>query len=183
MAKDEVDEVASCNFQPGQCRVLSLEPETLTEVVDTFVTIAEACGVRERGEELSESFWDGVEQISHATSLSSNNAKPRVLFMEWLNPCFDAGHWIPDMLEHSGCVSALPNKTKSTRKSVQVSWQQIYDSDPDVIIIGCCGFDMKRNEEDARASMKKLEPLRAYRNNRIYASDGNLYFARYVSVS
>lgn len=183
VAKEEVDEVASCNFKLDQCRVLSLEPETLTEVVGSFVIIAAACGVRERGEELSEFFWEGVQQISHATSLSANNEKPRVLFMEWLNPCFDAGHWIPDMLDQSGCVSALPKTKNTTRKSVQVSWQQIYDSDPDVIIIGCCGFDMKRNEEDAIASVKKLEPLRAYRNNRIYASDGNLYFARYVSVS
>ena len=179
VAKDEVDTEVMCNFTPGQCKVISLEPETLTEVVDTFVTVADICGVRERGVELHQQFWEDVKKISHATSLStrSESKKPSVLFMEWLNPPFDAGHWICDMLDHSATKSALPS-TKNTRKSIQLTWEQIYVSDPDVIMIGCCGFDRKRNEADARASIKKLEPLRAYKNNRIYASDGNLFFAR-----
>ena len=84
------------------------------------------------------------------------------------------------MLEYAGCSSALPlpSEGKGTRKSIQLHWQQIYDSDPDVVIIGCCGFDMIRNEDDARAAIKQLEPLRAFQTNNIYASDGNLYFAR-----
>eukprot|EP00571_Detonula_confervacea_P008212 CAMPEP_0172322392 /NCGR_PEP_ID=MMETSP1058-20130122/45748_1 /TAXON_ID=83371 /ORGANISM="Detonula confervacea, Strain CCMP 353" /LENGTH=672 /DNA_ID=CAMNT_0013038125 /DNA_START=44 /DNA_END=2062 /DNA_ORIENTATION=+ len=177
VSKSDVDQEVACNFRPGQCKVLSLEPESLEEVVETFVTVAEACGVKERGVELKAKFWEGGQQILEAASLSRSKDKPTVLFFEWLSPPFDAGHWIPDMLELSGCVSAVP-WSKNTRKSVELSWQQIYDCDPDVVIVGCCGFDMSRNEEDARAARKKLEPLRAYRNNRIYASDGNLYFAR-----
>lgn len=178
VAKDDVDEEVACNFRPGHCKVLSLEPESLEEVVETFVTIADACGVKERGSQLSQRFREGGSEVLHATSLTKVERKPRVLFAEWLAPFFDAGHWIPDMLALSGCESALPTQSKSTRKSVGLAWQQVYDSDPDVVVIGCCGFDLKRNEEDARAVMAKLKPLRAFRNNRIYASDGNLYFAR-----
>ena len=177
VAKSDVDQEVACNFRPGQCKVLSLEPESLEEVVDTFITVAEACGVRERGVELKNKFWEGTQQSLQATSHSKTKSKPTVLFFEWLSPPFDAGHWIPDMLEQSGCVSAVP-WSKNTRKSVELSWSEIYDCDPDVVIVGCCGFDMIRNEEDARAARQKLEPLRAYRNKRIYASDGNLFFAR-----
>ena len=142
--------------------MLSLEPESLEEVITTFVTVAEACGVRQRGIDLARKFREGMEQVSHATSISKRDKKPTVLFLEWLDPPFDAGHWIPDMLERSGCVSALPS-SKSTQKSIQLSWEKIYDSDPDLVIIGCCGFDLKRNEDDARAAVEKLRPLRAFR--------------------
>ena len=178
MAKDAVDSEVSCNLPKS--KLLSLEPETLNEVVDTFIAIADACGVKERGIDLSKQFWHDTNQILKATSFSKKDKKPKVLFMEWLNPPFDAGHWITDMLEYAGCSSALPlpSEGKGTRKSIQLDWQQIYDSDPDVVIIGCCGFDMIRNEDDARAAIKQLEPLRAFQTNNIYASDGNLYFAR-----
>ena len=85
------------------------------------------------------------------------------------------------MFQHSGCTSAFlssSSATKNTCKSVQLTWDKIYQCDPDVVIIGNCGFDLKRNEEDARLAMSKLEPLRAFREQRVYASDGNLYFAR-----
>ena len=89
MAKDAVDSEVACNFP--KCKVSSLEPETLDEVVDTFISIAENCGVKERGIELSKQFWHDTNQILQATSLSKKDKKPKVLFMEWLNPPFDAG--------------------------------------------------------------------------------------------
>src|SRR5210317_1246012 len=71
VAKDEVDNEVACNFTPGQCKVISLEPESLEEVVDTFITTAEACGVKERGEELKSKFWKDVEKVKEAVSLSN----------------------------------------------------------------------------------------------------------------
>ncbi|KAL7540376.1 hypothetical protein ACHAXR_010054 [Thalassiosira sp. AJA248-18] len=180
VAMDAVDSEIACNFRPGQCKVLSLEPESLEEVVETFVTVAEACGVTDKGVKLKEKFWEGCRQISHATSLSKKGGtKPTVLFFEWMDPPFDAGHWIPDMVKQSGCSSAAAlSCSKNTRKSVQLSWEQVYGCDPDVVIVGCCGFDLRRNEEDARAAKKKLEKLRAFQEGKIFASDGNLFFAR-----
>ncbi|KAL9179378.1 hypothetical protein ACHAXT_008668 [Thalassiosira profunda] len=150
VAKDEVDGEVACNFAPGQCKVLSLEPESLEEVIGTFKTVADACGVKQRGIDLAR---------------------------KMVRSAIDAGHWIPDMLAQSGCASALPH-SKNTRKSVQLSWEQIYESDPDVVIVGCCGFDLKRNKADAKTAVERLRPLRAFREGRIYAADGNLYFAR-----
>ena len=176
--KDEVDEEVACSFKPGQCRVLSVQPESLNQVVDTFVTIAEACGVPQRGMILKNKFWEDVSRIQQAVALSKVKSRPTVLFLEWLDPPFDAGHWIPNMFEMSGCLSALSIITKSTKKSIEIKWEQVYECDPDIVMIGCCGFDLQRNLTDAIGSVKKLKSLRAFHENRIYASDGNLYFAR-----
>ena len=188
VAKDEVDSTVACKLPPNQCKVISLEPESLTEVAETFVTIAQACGVKERGEELKQLFWEGAERVKKITQKSTTRITtnhddgttttlPKVLFMEWIDPPFNAGHWIVDMVAWSGCTTASSFVT-NTCKSVQLSWQQIYDADPDLVVIACCGFDLKRNEKDAREARKRLEPLRAFREERIYAADGNLYFAR-----
>ena len=146
--------------------------------------------VKERGIEIATKFWKDVERIRYAITSSRTSSvavsstspppKPRVLFLEWLNPPYDAGHWIPDMIELSGCVSAiiLSETKKTTNKSVQLSWEQIYNSDPDIVIIGCCGFDLHRNMLDILTVRNKLQPLRAYIDGRIYATDGNMYFAR-----
>ena len=101
VAKDEVENEVACNFRPGQCKVISLEPESLVEVVDTFVTTAEACGVKERGEELKSMFWSDVSKVQEAVALSSKkkegkHQQPRIMFLEWLDPPYDAGHWIPE---------------------------------------------------------------------------------------
>ncbi|KAL7495069.1 hypothetical protein ACHAWT_005571 [Skeletonema menzelii] len=182
VAKSEVDNEVACNFRPGQCKVISLEPESLEEVVDTFVTTAHACGVPERGDELKSKFWEAAKKVQEVVSLSSKRKegkeKPRIMFLEWLDPPYDAGHWIPDMFAWSGCTSSLDASQKPTRKSVRILWEQLYDCDPDVVLIGCCGFDLKRNLMDSIQAMDKLKPLRAFREGRIYAADGNLFFAR-----
>jgi iron complex transport system substrate-binding protein len=174
VAKDEVDREVACTLPTST--VLSLEPESLEEVAGSFITVGEACGVMDRGEKLHSLFWEGVDQVFKATSKRSSR-RPTIMFMEWLDPPFDGGHWIPDMIERSGCSSPLPT-SKPSRKSVQLTWEQVYECDPDVVIIGCCGFDLRRNEEDAQLAMEQLKPLRAFREGRIYAADGNLYFAR-----
>ena len=177
VAKDEVDNQVACHSWPGQCKVLSLEPECLNDVVETFVTVAKVCGVQQRGDDLKERFWKDIAILQKIIAPIKMQKRPRIVFLEWLDPPFDAGHWIPDMFELSGCVSAL-SMTKPTRKSITISWEQLYECDPDVIVIGCCGFGLKRNQIDTVGAMEKLKPLRAYKEERIYASDGNLYFAR-----
>ena len=176
VAADDVSKEI-CEFRPDQkCRVVSLEPRTLEEVATSFVTVAEACGVRERGLRLASKFWEDISRVSDIAAAAGS--RPRVLYLEWLDPPYDAGHWIPEMFGHSGCTSALNADRKATEKSVQLTWDDIYESDPDVVVVGCCGFDTERNARDAVAARDRLERLRAFRTGRVYATDGNLYFAR-----
>lgn len=75
------------------CRVVSLEPRTLDEVAETFVAVAESCGVRERGTRLAEAFRGDVRRVSDIVAAAAVS-RPRVLYLEWLDPPFDAGHWV-----------------------------------------------------------------------------------------
>ena len=177
VSKEDVDKEVTCNLP--RSKLLSLEPESLEDVADTFVSVADACGLRERGVELKRLFFQDIDEVSKVVSLHSKRATPpKVMFMEWIDPPFDGGHWIPNMIERSGCTSAILQTAKQTRKSTQLHWKQVYESDPDVVIIACCGFDLKRNVKDAISVKEKLQPLRAFREGNVFAADGNLYFAR-----
>ncbi|KAL7521722.1 hypothetical protein ACHAWX_006398 [Stephanocyclus meneghinianus] len=177
VSKEHVDKEVACHLPSS--KVVSLEPESLEDVAQSFVTVAEGCGVKQRGEELKRLFLRDIDRVSEV--VSANNKRihsPKVMFMEWIDPPFDGGHWIPDMIQRSGASSAIPSSAKSSRKSTQLTWKQVYEYDPDTVIIACCGFDLKRNIQDAMSVKDKLRPMRAFRERKIFASNGNLYFAR-----
>ncbi|KAI2504767.1 Diphthamide synthase [Fragilaria crotonensis] len=155
-------------------QTVSLSPSNLEEVAATFVTVAEACNVRERGQKLKDKFWSQLRLIQAIVEEIAPLPRPKILLLEWLDPPFDGGHWIPEMIVYAGAVSAIAKKGV---KSVSMTWQQVYDSKPDIVIVACCGFDLERNRKDAleygRTYLTKLDPT-----TRIYAADGNQFFAR-----
>lgn len=191
----------------SEIKILSLEPTSLLQVAETFVAVAKACDVEERGVQLKSHFLENLSLLQSKIQIQSaiNNKdresvllQPKVLLLEWLDPPFDAGHWIPEMITYAGCCSALNDKIALScnqedeatqnlqqhqslynhKKSRQISWEDVYKADPDCVLIACCGFDMERNTADARKMHYRLSQLRAYHTNRIYACDGNRYFAR-----
>jgi hypothetical protein len=179
--------------------IISLEPTSLLEVADTFVTVAEACGVKERGVKLHTEFVRNLQLLQlTVTQHHDNNKKPRprLLLLEWLDPPFDGGHWVPEMISYAGCDSAAatppPSSSSSdgattqesqaikynSHKSKQLAWEAIYELDPDCVLIACCGFETHRNVLDAKRLQGRLSQLRAFREHRIYACNGNMYTAR-----
>ena len=156
--------------------IVSLKPTMLNEVADTFVTVAAACGVPERGTELRDKFLDDLSKLNVAieSHRAKDQPKPSLVLLEWLDPPMDAGHWIPDMMQIAGVRQALP---KVIKKSHLISWTSIDDADPDVIVVACCGFDLERNMRDAQKARSHLSMLSSYAKNSIYAADGNTYFA------
>ena len=155
-------------------RTVSLSPNNLDDVAATFVTVAEACGVGELGEKLRHKFWSQLDLIQAITATEALQQRLKILVLEWLDPPFDGGHWIPEMIGHAGADAAM---IKQGVKSVAMTWQQVYDSQPDIVVVACCGFDLERNRKDAlgfgRTYLNKLDP-----KTRIYVADGNQYFAR-----
>jgi iron complex transport system substrate-binding protein len=171
--------------------IISLEPTSLLEVAATFVTVAEACGVKERGVQLQTEFVSNLQLLqSTVTQHRGKQQRPKLLLLEWLDPPFDGGHWVPEMISYAGCDSAisstsihnLGDETQSSKynahKSKEIIWDNIYKLDPDCVLIACCGFDTPRNVLDAKRLQDKLSKLRAFRQNRIYACNGNMYTAR-----
>jgi diphthamide synthase (EF-2-diphthine--ammonia ligase) len=104
---------------------------------------------------------------------------PSMLLLEWLDPAFDGGGWIPDMIKAAGAVPGL--NESSGVKSKGHSWAEVRMADPDIIVVACCGFDLARNVADTRAAAALpdgLGTLRAWKEGRVYATDANRFFAR-----
>jgi iron complex transport system substrate-binding protein len=103
--------------------------------------------------------------------------RPRVLAVEWLDPPFVPGHWIPEMIERAGgvCVAG-----RAGERSVQVSWQQLERLDPDVLVVMPCGYGLAASLEDAdrfQAQLERVAP-RAVAQGKTFAVDGSAYFNR-----
>jgi len=189
---NNLEPIDSANNEPIPIKIASLEPECLKDVSDTFVEVAEICGVIDRGNMLKDQFWNQLHLLKDtidncSESSSTPTAQPKVFMLEWLQPPFDGGHWVLDQIHYGGCINAALVPSDNTNnnhdgtmqiKSKEISWAKIEKSDPDCIVVACCGFDLDRNIADAKLALPQLKNLRAFRNNRIYAADGNTYFAR-----
>ena len=171
-----VSEVETLVGNDSEVKVLSLDPSSIEDVAETFIEIAKLCGVAERGEIMKSKFLSNIDLVRKIVNgKADSSTKKKVLLLEWIDPPYDAGHWIPGMIEAAGCV---PLRIKPTTKSKRITWNDIYAADPDVVIVACCGFDLKRNIEDAVKSSSKLEKLRAAHNDSIFACNGDMHFTR-----
>ena len=160
----------------GACAVSSSAPGTLAEVAASIESIARACGVPSRGRRVRERFERDLRDVEAATR---NGRKSSVLLLEWIDPVFDGGHWVPGMIAAAGGVPLL--QTLEGAKSAERSWDDVAAADPDVVVVACCGFDLARNAKDARDALKttpRFASLRAVRDGRAFAVDGNRFFAR-----
>eukprot|EP01052_Picozoa_sp_SAG31_P010211 SAG31_NODE_552_length_14204_cov_14.295356_5_plen_377_part_00 len=191
-ATAEVDAVcAELAGQLGETvRVLSLQPANLHEVASSFEQVAMACGAEHllAGQALRHKFESQLAAVHDAVrgATSTSDEKPSVLLLEWLDPPYDAGHWVPGQIKAAGCHCAVVSGVK-TNKSAERSWDAIMAADPDCILIGCCGFGTARNHADVmellrRADMtdggRKFRSLRAVQAGAVFAVDANRYFAR-----
>lgn len=156
--------------------VISLQPTTLSMVGDSFVTVAKACGIEERGVAFRNQWWNDLQRLQ-STILKHRNvesASPKMFLLEWLDPPFDSGHWTYQMMDFACVEMAIPKKDV---KSKVIEWNQVYDAKPDVLVVGCCGFDLERNVKDTLKHADKFGPLVDLATS-VFACDGNLYIAQ-----
>jgi len=129
------------------CRsdVLSLDPYTLDEVLDTIIAVGERAGVPERASALVSELRGRLATIAAKVA---DRPRPRVAMVEWVDPPFTAGHWVPDLISAAGgeAVAARPGA-----RSVQTTWQEFADAVPDVVIVAPCGFHLDGAIDQARA--------------------------------
>ena len=170
-----------------EARLLSLSPQSLPEVAETFVMVAQACHVPERGIQLRDEFLHNLQTLQSTLKehMTGDTKAPNTLILEWLDPLFDAGHWMWDMMDYAltkrtelapSSGASIDNSRK--RKSKQVSWSDVQRADPDVVLVAGCGFNLQRNLDDARRSSKFLTTLRATQQGRLYCVDADQYFVR-----
>jgi len=159
----------------GPRRVLSLAPTSLEGILTTILQVGEAAGVPERAQALVAGLRARIDAI---TARAAGRARrPRVVALEWLDPPFVGGHWVPEMVRRAGGQDVLgPEGRPSTR----VSWARIADAAPEVIVLMPCGFDLART----RAALAAADLPPAWRTldavvaGAVYAVDGSAYFNR-----
>lgn len=155
--------------------ILSLEPQTLADILNTIQTVGGRAGVIEQANRVI----DGLEQrIERVRSLASAAAtRPRVLALEWLDPFFTAGHWVPEMIEIAGGDDVLG---KSGEPSRRVERQEVGDVAADVVVLMPCGFDLERCRREAQVAPSTLPALSGDvdQGTEVFAVDGSAYFNR-----
>ncbi|HEX5995003.1 MAG TPA: cobalamin-binding protein [Jiangellales bacterium] len=120
------------------CRadVLSLDPYTLDEVLDTIRAVGARTGVPDRAETLLASLRDRLGAVAATVA---GRPRPRVAVVEWVDPPFTAGHWVPDMVRAAG---AEPVAARPGARSVQTTWTEFVDAAPDIVLVAPCGFHL-----------------------------------------
>lgn len=139
-----------------QARVLQIDPQTLDEVIESVITIADAAGVPERGRALAESLRSRLRAVSELVG-ALTTPLPTVFVLEWTDPPFVAGHWVPDLVSAAGGVPVL---SRPGHKSVPTTWSDIAAADPDHIVVAPCGYDLDGALVQAQAVVE-LAPARA----------------------
>ena len=155
--------------------IISLEPTTIYEIFDTITTIGEATGAEERAKEITDSLKARVEKIRSA--LENERDRPRVFCLEWLDPPFVGGHWVPEMVEIAGGDNGIG---KAGEPSFKTTWEDINNFAPQKLFIMPCGFDIEKtiDELDAVTSKDEWFALPATNKGEIYIVDANSYFSR-----
>jgi iron complex transport system substrate-binding protein len=171
-AGNEVSQVLkTMNDSP---KIVWQTPRTFDEVLEAVRLLGRETGTEEKADEWARSAGSRVRQISAMTKALK---KVRVSFLEWVDPIYSGGHWIPQMLEWAGAED--PNSRDGT-DSVRVPWEQVQGHRPEVILVSPCGFKTSKALEQAAllGSRPGWSDLPAVRDGRVYAVDANAYFAR-----
>lgn len=172
VAEEEV-RAAACAL-PSRPRVLNLKPQTLAEVFASIQQVAAAAGVESLGDEIVQVLAERVATVTHR---AAGRPRPRVAFLEWLDPPFSSGHWTPELIEIAGGVDCLGTAGARSRT---VHVDEILAARPEIVFIACCGYSTARALEDLPrlAATPGWTDLPAVRSGRVYVADGSQYFNR-----
>jgi iron complex transport system substrate-binding protein len=163
------------NLLSKKPQILWLTPNSLTEILANLRDLGQATGRDKEAEALILSGRARLETIAKATRNITH--RPRVFCLEWMDPVFGSGHWLPEMVRIAGGVDALSREGKDSER---IPWEDVVKWAPEVLIITPCGFNLEKViEESGRlVNYPGWFDLPAVRQRRVYAVDANSYFAR-----
>lgn len=168
-------EEAVCEWTESRPIVISLKPDSMHDIWQDIRRVANALQAQNRAEELILDIQKEMEEIS--AECEGLVPPLNVACIEWIDPLMAAGNWVPEMVHllHARCSFGAPGK-----HSPYMTWEELVEKDPNVIITMPCGFDIDRTLQDMPIIADKPEwgDLRAVRHDRVYVSDGNQYFNR-----
>lgn len=153
--------------------VISLNPKNFSQVLGSIGLISKTLGFEENGKQLLKNLQFRIDRI---TEVLRKNAAPtkKVMLMEWIDPIYNCGHWIPDQINFAGGVDLLSN---SGGYSSTIPWEKVLEYNPEILIIAPCGFKIKRSEKDLEflTKLKGWHELHSVKNDQVYLLDGDLF--------
>ena len=152
----------------SQPQVVSLDPTTLGEVLADVRRLGELTGADDDAEALLEESADRLDAVQ---ARIANARRPRVAALEWLDPVFVGGHWVPQMIELAGGDDVLGLPGERSRAS---SWDEVAAADPEVVVVMPCGYDEAGARSEAGAQRERLAALGA----QVHCVDAAAYFSR-----
>jgi iron complex transport system substrate-binding protein len=153
------------------CRaeVISMDPSSLTDVLDCLLEVGRATGKDARAEALVKTLHSRLAAVREAVS---GLDRPRTFGLEWSDPPFNGGHWVPEMIETAGGEPVLG---QWGTPSVRVTWDQIAIASPEVVVFMPCGYDVEAAEAEGAGLLDRPELAGA---RSLFAVDASSYFSR-----
>ena len=153
--------------------VVTCSASSLDGVFEDILRVGAALGVPETADALVSGARTRLLAV-HETLKAARAPRPRVAVIEWSDPTYTAGHWMPEMVRRAGGVDVLATPGAH---SVKITAEQVRAADPDVLVIAPCGYDLARAVEEA-ATLLAREEWGWARDRRVYAIDANAYTSR-----
>jgi iron complex transport system substrate-binding protein len=154
--------------------IYSMDPHNLQEITESVNEIGKIIGKEDRAKIITESLEERIKNVRNNT----DKIRPKVLAIEWIEPFFSAGHWIPEMITYAGGKNMISVTGEHSRK---LSIEEIIESDPDIIIMMPCGFDVFRTMSEYNKILKNNKSwntLRAVKTKQVFTVDANSYFSK-----
>jgi len=172
----QIGEADVCNIKEElsiRADIYSLNPKSLVDVLDNINIVATASGHPETGKEFIKELNIRIQKIKQIRTEFHLRAK-RVSFFEWMNPLYNAGHWIPDQITIAGGNDTL---AQPNEHSFVIEAQSIIEANPEVIIFSACGMTMEQSIAEVTQVLDQSfwKGLEAFKNNNIWVVEGNLF--------
>lgn len=168
------DVLSTTSALSKSCLVVSLKPRGLSGVLEDIITVGRACGAESAAEDLRKSLQARIDRVrDRAKDLD----RPRVFCVEWFDPVFASGHWVPEMVGIAGGEDALGIAGRDSRR---IPWDAVVAYDPQVLVLMPCGFDVERTAVDVPllARNEGWSSIRAVKAGSVFATNGSAYFSR-----
>ena len=162
------------NMLEKKPEVYTMDPHNVDEILMSIKDISKMIGKEKEGNELINSLLKRLEFVKSKMC----EERPKVLAIEWVDPFFTSGHWIPEMIETAGGENMISIEKMPSRK---MKLEEIKSANPDIIVMMPCGFDVKRTISEYNnvlAENPDWNELKAVKENNVYAVDANSYFSK-----
>jgi iron complex transport system substrate-binding protein len=171
----DAETVRACPL-PDEVCLVSLEGVTFAGILQDIRRLARAAGVAPRGEELISALEERWRALPGARE-EAEGPVPRVVVLEWTQPPFATGHWVPEMVAAAGGCEVLAGPGQASRR---LEWAEVAGADPDLVVVAACGYGLEDNVRLARElyRQEQTKGLRALDQGNLWAVDANAYFSR-----